>query len=225
MPSIASVLVAPTSCVLSISAIGPRAVIATVWATSCTGVPSGLDRSAAAFAGTRSVSRTAAPIRAAATVRATTMHTMTPRIAHGLQFLPSPSIPCDNGLLSPRARTAIVLSGGGSRGAYEAGILLYVRQELARPGYVCSPISLGANTDPYQPLERRLRITRQVLEVLAETRHPVGIVTKSALVTRDIDLLAPMSRQGLARVYVSVTTLDPETARTLEPRAAAPYRR
>ena len=77
---------------------------------------------------------------------------------------------------------------------HEAAALL--RQELARPGYVCSPISLGANTDPYQPLERRLRITRQVLEVLAETRHPVGIVTKSALVTRDIDLLAPMARAG-----------------------------
>jgi DNA repair photolyase len=106
---------------------------------------------------------------------------------------------------------------------HEAAALL--RRELARPGYVCRPISLGANTDPYQPLERRLRITRQVLEVLAETRHPVGIVTKSALVTRDIDLLAPMARQGLARVYVSVTTLDPEIARTLEPRASAPHRR
>ena len=76
---------------------------------------------------------------------------------------------------------------------HEAAQLL--RQELARPGYVCKPISLGANTDPYQPLERRLRITRQVLEVLAEARHPVGIVTKSALVTRDIDLLAPMARR------------------------------
>ena len=106
---------------------------------------------------------------------------------------------------------------------HDAAALL--RQELARPGYVCKPIALGANTDPYQPLERRLRITRQVLEVLAEARHPVGIVTKSALVTRDIDLLAPMAREGLARVYVSVTTLDPEIARTLEPRASAPHRR
>ena len=106
---------------------------------------------------------------------------------------------------------------------HEAAQLL--RQELARPGYVCKPISLGANTDPYQPLERRLRITRQVLEVLAAARHPVGIVTKSALVTRDIDLLAPMARDGLARVYVSITTLEPEIARTLEPRAAAPHRR
>jgi DNA repair photolyase len=106
---------------------------------------------------------------------------------------------------------------------HDAALLL--RQELARSGYVCKPISLGANTDPYQPLERRLEITRQVLEVLAEARHPVGIVTKSALVTRDIDLLAPMARAGLARVYVSVTTLDAELARTLEPRAAAPHRR
>ncbi|MFL5336287.1 MAG: PA0069 family radical SAM protein [Geminicoccaceae bacterium] len=106
---------------------------------------------------------------------------------------------------------------------HEAAQLL--RQELARPGYLCKPISLGANTDAYQPLERRLRITRQVLEVLAAARHPVGIVTKSAQVTRDIDLLAPMARDGLARVYISITTLSPEIARTLEPRAAAPHRR
>jgi DNA repair photolyase len=105
----------------------------------------------------------------------------------------------------------------------EAAALL--RRELSLPGYVCKPISLGANTDPYQPLERRLRITRQVLEVLSATRHPVGIVTKSSLVTRDIDLLAPMARDGLARVYVSVTTLDGRIARTLEPRASTPRRR
>ncbi len=103
-----------------------------------------------------------------------------------------------------------------------AGLL---KQELARPGYVCKPISLGANTDPYQPLERRLRITRRILEVLAEARHPVGIVTKSDLVTRDIDLLRLMARDGLARVYLSVTTLDRRLARTLEPRASAPHRR
>jgi DNA repair photolyase len=105
----------------------------------------------------------------------------------------------------------------------EAATLL--RRELARPGYRPRPISLGANTDPYQPIERRLLITRQVLEVLRETCHPVGIVTKSAAVLRDIDLLAPMSALGLARVFVSVTTLDPVLARKLEPRAAAPWRR
>lgn len=100
-----------------------------------------------------------------------------------------------------------------------------LRRELAKPGYECEPISLGANTDAYQPIERRLRITRAVLEVLAECRHPVTIVTKSALVERDIDLLAPMSADGLVQVFVSVTTLDRELARRMEPRAAAPDRR
>ena len=100
-----------------------------------------------------------------------------------------------------------------------------LQEKLARPGYVCRPISLGANTDPYQPLERRLQVTRRVLEVLADARHPVGIVTKSNLVTRDIDLLRVLARDGLARVYLSITTLDRRIARTLEPRAAAPHRR
>jgi DNA repair photolyase len=100
-----------------------------------------------------------------------------------------------------------------------------LRAELARAGYRVQPISLGANTDPYQPLERRLQITRSVLEVLAETRHPVGIVTKSALVVRDVDILAPMSAERLARVWISVTSLDGAMARKLEPRASQPYRR
>jgi DNA repair photolyase len=97
--------------------------------------------------------------------------------------------------------------------------------ELARPGYRVAPIALGSNTDCYQPIERRLRITRAVLEVLARCRHPVSIVTKSALIERDLDLLAPMAAQGLAAVFVSVTTLDRALARRLEPRAAAPERR
>lgn len=100
-----------------------------------------------------------------------------------------------------------------------------LRTELARPGYRCQPIALGANTDPYQPAEREWRITRQVLEVLAECEHPVTITTKSALVERDLDLLAPMARKQLARVYLSVATLDHEVARRLEPRASAPRRR
>jgi DNA repair photolyase len=100
-----------------------------------------------------------------------------------------------------------------------------LERELARPGYRCQPIALGTNTDPYQPQERRLKITRGILEVLARCRHPVTIVTKSAAVTRDLDLLAPMAADGLARVALSVTTLDPALARTLEPRAAAPHRR
>ena len=102
----------------------------------------------------------------------------------------------------------------------EAARLL--RAELARPGYRPRPIALGSNTDPYQPAERRLRVTRQILEVLAAHRHPLTIVTKSAAVTRDIDILAPMSRQRLAKVYISVTTLDPDLARRLEPRASSP---
>jgi DNA repair photolyase len=106
---------------------------------------------------------------------------------------------------------------------FEAARLLEV--ELAKPGYRCQPIALGTNTDPYQPVERRLRITRGILEVLAQCRHPVTIVTKSAAVLRDLDLLGSMAEDGLARVAVSVTTLEPTLARTLEPRAAAPYRR
>jgi DNA repair photolyase len=100
-----------------------------------------------------------------------------------------------------------------------------LRRELARPGYACREIALSGNTDPYQPLERSLRVTRGVLEVLAEHDHPVGILTKSALVLRDLDILAPMAQRGLARVVVSITTLDRHLARVMEPRAAAPERR
>jgi DNA repair photolyase len=100
-----------------------------------------------------------------------------------------------------------------------------LERELACPGYRCQPIALGTNTDPYQPQERRLKITRGILEVLAQCRHPVTIVTKSAAVTRDLDLLAAMAADGLAKVALSVTTLDAALARTLEPRAAAPHRR
>jgi DNA repair photolyase len=98
-------------------------------------------------------------------------------------------------------------------------------KELAAPGYRPSPIALGANTDPYQPIERELAITRSILEVLSSCEHPATIVTKNSLVERDIDLLAPMAAKRLMRVYVSVTNLDAELARKLEPRAAAPYRR
>ncbi len=98
-------------------------------------------------------------------------------------------------------------------------------QELRKPGYVCRTLALGTNTDPYQPIERTERITRGVLEVLAAHRHPVSIVTKGGLIERDIDILAPMARERLASVMLSVTTLDPTLARTLEPRAASPARR
>ena len=100
-----------------------------------------------------------------------------------------------------------------------------LERELAVPKYMPREIALGSNTDPYQPIERQYRITRQILEVLARTNHPVTIVTKSALVVRDIDLLAPMAEKGLARVAISVTTLDPKLARVMEPRATTPSRR
>lgn len=100
-----------------------------------------------------------------------------------------------------------------------------LRAEWAKPGYRVSPINLGANTDPYQPIERRYRITRQILEAMLEHRHPVSIVTKNAMVERDLDLLAPLARQNLVYVFVSVTSLDNKLASKLEPRASAPHRR
>ncbi|AOH35750.1 PA0069 family radical SAM protein [Luteimonas sp. JM171] len=100
-----------------------------------------------------------------------------------------------------------------------------LRAELAKPSYRCSPIALGINTDGYQPIERDWGVTRQLLEVLAECRHPCSIVTKGALVTRDLDLLAPMAEQGLVSVYLSITTLDNRLSARMEPRAAAPHTR
>ena len=100
-----------------------------------------------------------------------------------------------------------------------------LRAELARPSYTCRTIALGANTDPYQPAERKYGLTRRILEVLRELRHPVSIVTKSALVARDIDILADMAKQRLCSVAISVTTLDRDLARVMEPRAATPQRR
>ena len=100
-----------------------------------------------------------------------------------------------------------------------------LRAELRKPGYQVAPIALGTNTDPYQPIESDWRITRSVLEVLSETRHPFTITTKSDRVTRDIDLIAPMATQGLAGVALSITSLDPRTAATVEPRAPHPERR
>ena len=100
-----------------------------------------------------------------------------------------------------------------------------LEKELSAPRYRADVVALGANTDPYQPIERQYRVTRAVLEVLARTNHPVGIVTKSNLVVRDLDILAPMAAKGLAKVYISVTTLDRDLARRMEPRAPTPERR
>lgn len=108
---------------------------------------------------------------------------------------------------------------------YKADAAKLLEGELARPRYLPQPIMLGANTDPYQPIERRLRVTREVLEVLARCRHPVAVVTKGALIERDLDLLADLARDRLAIVSISVTTLDDELKRALEPRAASPAAR
>ena len=100
-----------------------------------------------------------------------------------------------------------------------------LRETFASRGYAASPINVGSATDAYQPIERRLGITRSVIEVMAECSHPFSLVTKSSGVERDLDLVAPMAARGLVAVYVSVTSLDPALARILEPRAAAPHRR
>src|SRR5215467_6960689 len=105
------------------------------------------------------------------------------------------------------------------------GAAKLLEAELRKPGYKPAVIAMGTNTDPYQPIEREYRITRGILEVLRDFNHPVGIVTKSALIQRDIDILAPMTEKRLAHAFVSITTLDRELARKMEPRAATPPRR
>ena len=108
---------------------------------------------------------------------------------------------------------------------FKPDVAACLERELGKPGYIPRPIVLGANTDPYQPVERTLSLTRQVLEVLDRWNHPASIVTKSAGVLRDVDVLGRMARRKLVRVWLSVTTLDPALARVMEPRAATPVRR
>lgn len=108
---------------------------------------------------------------------------------------------------------------------YKPDAARLLERELSAPGYRCSPITIGANTDPYQPIERRYRVTREVIEVLAQANHPLSIITKSSMIERDLDLLAPMASKGLVLALVSVTTLDDELKRKLEPRAASPKAR
>ena len=100
-----------------------------------------------------------------------------------------------------------------------------LRKELSSPKYRCSPISIGANTDAYQPIERQREITRAIIEVLSECNHPLTIISKSSMVERDMDLLKPMAEKDLVQVFISITTTDRELARRMEPRAAAPNRR
>ncbi|MGY6275171.1 PA0069 family radical SAM protein [Methylomonas sp. MgM2] len=138
---------------------------------------------------------------------------------------------CEHGCVYCFARPTHTYLGYSAGLDFESKILIkpdiarLLRDELAKPNYRCAPLALGTNTDPYQPVERQQGIMRQILELLAETRHPIGIVTKSSLIERDLDILTELAKNDLVSVYLSVTTLDRKLARTLEPRAAAPERR
>ena len=138
---------------------------------------------------------------------------------------------CEHGCIYCYARPShayLGLSPGldfESRLFYKPQAAALLAAELRKKGYGCRPIALGSNTDPYQPVERRLGITRAILEVLRDFRHPVTIVTKSALIRRDLDILAEMAKERLAIATISVTTLDRGLARVMEPRAATPERR
>jgi DNA repair photolyase len=138
---------------------------------------------------------------------------------------------CEHGCIYCFARPTHAYLGLSPGADFESKLFMkpnaaeLLRKEFCNPSYVPKVIAIGTNTDPYQPTEKRMRIMRSILEVLHEFRHPVGIVTKSALITRDIDILAPMAEQGLAKVAVSVTTLDRQLARVMEPRASTPPKR
>ena len=138
---------------------------------------------------------------------------------------------CEHGCVYCFARPTHAYLGLSPGADFESRIFakpnaaLLLARELSAPGYVPKVIAMGTNTDPYQPVERQLKITRAILEVLRDFQHPVGIVTKSPLILRDLDILAPMAEMGLARAALSVTTLDRKLARAMEPRAATPQRR
>ncbi len=138
---------------------------------------------------------------------------------------------CEHGCVYCYARPSHAYLGYSPGFDFETKILFkpdiarLLEREIGKPGYVVRPIALGSNTDPYQPVERRLALTRAVLETLERAGHPLTIVTKSAGVLRDIDILTRLAKRNLARVHVSVTTLDPALARTMEPRASSPARR
>lgn len=158
-----------------------------------------------------------------------------------ISFNQSPDLPfdrsinpfrgCEHGCIYCYARPShawLGLSPGldfESRIFYKADAAECLRRELARPGYACAPIVLGANTDAYQPAERKLEITRAIVEVLHDCDHPLRIVTKSSLVERDVDLLASMAERGICTVAVSITSFDTGIVRKMEPRAASPARR
>jgi DNA repair photolyase len=138
---------------------------------------------------------------------------------------------CEHGCIYCFARPTHAYLGLSPGLDFESKLLMkpeaakLLEAELRKPSYRAAVIAMGTNTDPYQPIERDLKITRSILQVLADFKHPVGIVTKSAAITRDIDILGPMAAEGLAKVALSITTLDRKLARSMEPRAATPSRR
>ena len=158
-----------------------------------------------------------------------------------INYVNSPDIPfdrtinpyrgCEHGCIYCYARPSHAYLGYSPGLDFESRLLAkpdapqILKKELAKTGYQCAPIALGMNTDAYQPIEREYRITREILEVLAECNHPFSLVTKSSLVERDIDIIAPMAAKGLATIFVTITTLDRHITRKSEPRAAAPERR
>lgn len=138
---------------------------------------------------------------------------------------------CEHGCIYCYARPSHAFLGYSpgldfeTRLVYKPDVAALLEKELGKPGYQPATLALGSNTDPYQPVERTLRLTRSVLEVLERFQHPCTIVTKSAGVVQDIDLLQRLAERNLVRVWLSVTTLDPVLARTMEPRASTPARR
>lgn len=166
----------------------------------------------------------------------TTLTKETPRTI--ITFNKSPDIPfdrtinpyrgCEHGCVYCFARPSHAFHGLSAGLDFESKLFYkpdgpaLLERELSRPKYVPRPIALGMNTDAYQPIEKQLKLTRRFLEILSAHNHPVSLLTKSALIQRDIDLIAPMAEKGLCRVGVSITTLDGKLARKLEPRAAAP---
>lgn len=138
---------------------------------------------------------------------------------------------CEHGCIYCYARPAHAYMGLSPGLDFESKLFFkpeaarLLTRELAKPSYAAGPIHIGGNTDPYQPSERRLHITRSILEVLQAASHPFSVITKSALIARDLDILGPMGAARLAKVAVSITTLDRKLARTMEPRAATPERR
>jgi len=160
---------------------------------------------------------------------------------HIIAWNKSPDIPfdrsinpyrgCEHGCIYCFARPSHAYLGFSPGLDFETEIVVkrgaaeLLRKELAAKSYQPATLSMGSNTDPYQPVERDLKITRSILEVLLETRHPLGLVTKNFLVTRDIDILSEMAKLGLVKIFVSVTTLDRGLARNMEPRASTPPKR